>query len=709
MSTPARLAALVLVALLCAGGALAQTTVTTTGSDGNWSASGTWTGGVVPNNNGGNTYAVQILNTPTAPTVTLDTNITVNSLLLQSDTQLATTSGSTLALGSLDTAGDVEFVNANTLTVSGGTTVETGGTLSLGAATTGQFSGGFANNGTVAIGFGGQSGNTININSDLNNAGTFTMFGTQNDSLAVSGTLNNSGTFGVFGTNNVVNVAALNNTGVLSITATNTLNITGGGLGVTDIAAGSSISLGGSFNVINGQNTTSALANLTTVEGGLTLTGGPSAPLTITPNGTDTVTFAQTAVVNISNDSTLNVNGNLINNGSVCLGCLGGGADVLNVTGTLTNNGSILMMDGVSDPIMAGELNNMGHLTIGPGDAFYITGGGGVTSIAANTSLTIEGDLFLQPGGMGPVTSGIANLTTVDGALTLENKETTTITPTTGTLAIGSTGSFTIGNTGTTVNLNGDLSVVGDSGSQGALVVSDGGNSLNITGNVINSGGSVLVGMGSSLAANGSYTQTGNGTTNIIGSLSAASFSQSGGTTIVQEGSTLTAPTVQIIGGSLQGGGFITGDVSLTNGNLMPGTPGLPDVLGITGNYTQGKNGTLIINIGDLGIGEFSALNISGLATLDGAVDFNALGDFNPEIGDVITFLTFGTLSGDFSNILFTGWSCPVGAVCQEVVGNGTISLDIVAASVNTPEPATVALLGSGLAAGFALRRRRRA
>jgi hypothetical protein len=400
--------------------------------------------------------------------------------------------------------------------------------------------------------------------------------------------------------------------------------------------------------------------------------------------------------VDISNDSTLLVNGNLTNNGNVRLGFYGGTTDKLDVTGTLTNNGMIQMLDGVGDPILAGSLNNTGALIIGTGDAFILTGGLGITDIAAGSSIDVQGDLYLQSGGVGPKTSAFSSLTSVEGALTLENGETTAITPTTGTLAIASTGSFTVGGGHTVVNVTGDVM------NQGSLIATNGGNAF-VSGNVLNSG-NVIAGTGSTLGITGSYQQTA-GTTNIAGTLSAASFSQSQGTTIVQSGGTLSAPTVQVTGGSLQGGGTILGNLSLTGGTLLPGTPnsagmpGSPDTLSIMGNYTQGPNGTLVIDF-DGATGDYSALDVSGMANLSGVVDFTSLDGVGPAIGDEFTFLTFGALAGDFSNIVFTNFSCPVGAICEDVVGANSMTLEIMAAPTTTaPEPSSFVLLASGLLA----------
>jgi len=681
-----------LAILICAGGAFAQTPVATNGTNGNWSSTGTWNPGVVPNNGGGNTYTVQILNTPNPVNVTLDTNITVNSLSLQGGTTLSTTSAGVLTLGSLDNSGDVEFVNGNGLTVNGTTSIGAAGQLSIGGGATATFNGNVTNGGNFFMGLSGSGGNTVTVNGSVTNNSTFVMFGT-NDTLNVTGTFTNGGVFSIFGGGDVVNVGALDNTnGALTLTvqSAGTLNITGGGSGITDIGSSSALDIGGTFNVINGQTTTSALANLTSVEGNLVLENGKTT--VVTPGG-GTLTLAVGSSVNIDDSSTLTVNGNLTNNGMLTSGANIGGVNNLNVSGTFTNGGTFMMFPAAGDPANVGSLVNTGMMMIGAGTMLTINDGVGITDVVAGSSLDVAGDLMLAGGG-----SGLANLTSIEGMLTLENGETSAITPMGGTLTIGSAGNLSVGGMGTVVNLNGSVS------NGGSIVLMGDGNALNVTGNLTN-GDSVMVEQGNSLGVTGAY-QT-KGATIVGGTLTAGSFSQTGGVTTLTGGS-ISAATLAVSGGTFQGIGTVNGNLSLTGGTLLPGLPGAPDTLSLNGNYTQGPGGTLLIEISGTPAGEYSVFNVSGAAMLGGTVDFTFLDGFTPTIGDEFTFLTFGSVSGDFANLVFTNFTCPVGAVCEDVFSGNSLTLEIESAPVNTPEPGSIALVGSGIAACLAAGRRKR-
>ncbi len=254
-----------------------------------------------------------------------------------------------------------------------------------------------------------------------------------------------------------------------------------------------------------------------------------------------------------------------------------------------------------------------------------------------------------------------------------------------------------------TLNNYGQLQNNGTVNIDGFLVVQPGGAVLNngsIVVTIFASEGGVIIGVGSTL-------------TNAVGS----SFVQNDGHTYVY-GTMNSAPVVQLAGGTLLGTGTINGDVNNSFGIVQPGAQPaqvggtIPGTLTINGNYTQGSNGLLDIELLGNNPGGFSVLDVSGLVTLDGTLDFFAFPGFTPEVGGDFTFLLFGSLSGQFANVLFEGWACPVGDTCDVVYGAHGITLDIDAlgtggggggngGGTSVPEPGTGELLLGAIATMF--------
>ena len=113
----------------------------------------------------------------------------------------------------------------------------------------------------------------------------------------------------------------------------------------------------------------------------------------------------------------------------------------------------------------------------------------------------------------------------------------------------------------------------------------------------------------------------------------------SGGTTVIAPG---------VVDG---GTGAFGGNVN-NGGILSPGIAGgAPDVVNVSGNFSQASTGTLVIQLASPT--SFDRVGVTGSATLAGTVQVDALNGYNP-IGQSFTFLTatggvngkFGTLNG---------------------------------------------------------------
>ncbi len=104
----------------------------------------------------------------------------------------------------------------------------------------------------------------------------------------------------------------------------------------------------------------------------------------------------------------------------------------------------------------------------------------------------------------------------------------------------------------------------------------------------------------------------------------------------------------EIVGGVMSGAGTITGDVDNESGVASPGTS--PGTLTIDGNYNQGVNASLKIEIGGTAAGQTDLLAVTGGAALQGTLDLRLFEGFVPTADDTFTVLTCGALSGAFAN-----------------------------------------------------------
>ncbi|HWH57272.1 MAG TPA: PEP-CTERM sorting domain-containing protein [Terriglobales bacterium] len=341
-----------------------------------------------------------------------------------------------------------------------------------------------------------------------------------------------------------------------------------------------------------------------------------------------------------------------------------------------TNNGTFTNFTGGDLEIVTPFTNNGSLIndgTLGNGNA----AGTAIPTFINNGTITNNGTFTngaSVPKGFGSLFASVSNNGKFDNFNTLaiynafdNNAGASVINEAGATLTIDAAG-FT--NDGSLTN-NGSLTLVsGNLGNFGSIV-----NNRSIT----NNGGSLFISSGGTL-------------TNAAGS----TFLQTAGTTEV-EGTLNSVPAVQIQGGTLLGlGGTINGNVNNTGGIVEPGN-GL-SALSINGNYTQGSSGAMTIQLAGASQFDFDVLDVSGLASLDGTVDFTTVGGFTPLAGDDFTFLLFGSLSGNFTNIDFTNWTCPTGDSCTEVLGANSLSLDITGPqTAPTPEPSSLLLLGTGI------------
>jgi hypothetical protein len=200
--------------------------------------------------------------------------------------------------------------------------------------------------------------------------------------------------------------------------------------------------------------------------------------------------------------------------------------------------------------------------------------------------------------------------------------------------------------------------------------------SVSVTGDVTQSGGDTTLSAGSSVAVSGTYVLS-DGTVQDPGSgtlLSVGSLSQSGGTFTVINGAQLTsAADITVSGGTLvlSDGGLVhsASDVTIQSGGTLNGlgsvtidagalvVAGTLNVGGVTtigtlqvnGNYTQTSGGTLNIELQSSS--NYDRLQVSGAASLAGAIVVTGLNGYRPAPGLTFYVITAGSTSGSFDSV----------------------------------------------------------
>jgi autotransporter-associated beta strand protein len=395
------------------------------------------------------------------------------------------------------------------------------------------------------------------------------------------------------------------------------------------------------------------------------------------PNGGGTVSLG-TATLTTGNDNTSTEFGGTITGTG---GITKVGAGLFDITGTgntytgpTTVNAGTLEVDGTITSAVT--VNKGGTFVLGT--AGRVNSGSGTTPVTLNTGATFDNNGNLTVTGAGSV--GVA---APGGGVMINNNQ--------GAVISGVKGIVVTNPTGTDVEVLNDGTITGTGGI--AIDASGSGGFILYNFGTIN--GQVLFGTGPStvvLATGISPTPTKGGGANSTlelagggeGEVNLSNFPNFGslnkvggglwtldGTGVFPVGTTVRNGTINLQGtlasnvtiqplGMMTGVGTVFGTI-LNLGTVQPGLPigvinptTFPGTLHVQGNYEQGDQGQLIIDVGGTKPGEYSSLQIFGHAALGGTLVLQQTNrGANLTIGQTLPIISAsGGISGGFLNIV---------------------------------------------------------
>jgi hypothetical protein len=408
-----------------------------------------------------------------------------------------------------------------------------------------------------------------------------------------------------------------------------------------------------------------------------------------------TGTFANAGTLNVDNvnnvfgfdagGSRLNIGDTLANSGVVNIGNVSLSKATTVTASGLSNTGTINLTGGSALATLddtGAAPTTLGNINI-YGDALIEFSSGAVTRIDSGTTFSLRDDPNLISLNAGSNTSGTF---TNAGTLNVDNVN--------NVFGLDAGGSRL--NIGDELANSGVVNIGNVSLSKATTVMASG---LSNTGTINLAGGSAPATL--DIAGSGSESGTldinANAAVDLTGSTSV--FTQVAGETVVT--GALSAPTIAVAGGTVEGTGAITGVVTNSGGVVAGGSvdSSSPGVLTVTGGYRSSGTGSLVALLSGTGAGQVGAVDVTGSVTLKGGVlNAKAVGGLSFSSGQVFTnVLTF--TSGDFRGLfreleaggqtgngvtVNLGANLTLGALYNVSAGN--ITLEVVATPTTTAD-----------------------
>ena len=480
--------------------------------------------------------------------------------------------------------------------------------------------------------------------------------------------------------------AILNGTAGLSKTTAGTVTLSGVNTytGTTSIAAGT-LRMGVAGALVQGSAVAVNLGAMFDLNGFNQNIGS----LSNGANGGGIVSLGAATLTTGNNDVSTTFSGTITGTGGLTK--VGTGTFSLNGENTYTgttavNEGELLLNGSLSGPV---TVNNGSEFAIGGTGRLIL--GNGVIAVTANNGDTVTnvGVLMVGDGSTGvrAITNNtITNFNTITGGATgsvgvelagagntFTNAAGATIIAETAILLSNPAGNNTVINYGTLIGTggqairftgNGTVSLTNLGTINGSVGLGGGDDTFTlVTGipvaGLIDGGGGNntlrLVGTQTDTLDLGSVTnfstllKRGGGmwTFTGTGSFQSGTIIEAG--KVYVQGNLISNVTVQNEA-FLGGNGFITGNLR-NFGIVSPGNS--PGKITVQGNFTQGRSGTLVIEVAGKKDGQFDVLEVTGEAHLDGRLRVERVGK-GPrlKVGDRLAFLTAaGGVEGEFSEI----------------------------------------------------------